>query len=398
MSLIKEFLDATDEAESPKAYFYWSFLASIAAVSNNHVYLERYFYQLYPNIYVLLFGKSGLRKGVPIDFAKNFVRAVNNTRVISGRNSIQSILQQLGRTESDEGRPPLTDAIGFVTASEFASALVEDDQALTILTDLYDGHYNEEYKNTLKTAGTDKLNHVNLTMLGGINSPHFKSVISNADAQGGFIARTFIIYETKRNRVNSLVNRPIMNSREILDYFVPRFIEMGAIKGQMLWTPDARVFYDEWYKAYAEMDLATDDETGTMMRLGDHVLKVGMLLAISDLRLELQYEDVAAAVESCTDFSTNAKRVTSNNEKESSPLSKIIHKVNVMIYKAEGRRLSRRQILQQLYGIGVTSSEVDICLSSLVEMGFLSAEGNKHDVYYTMLDNGVGQLESMMGN
>ena len=124
MSLISEFLASTAESEAPESYFFWSFMAAIAAVSNNNTYFERHYYQLGTNIYVLLFGKSGMRKGVPISLAKQLVEQTGNIRVLSGRASIQSIIMQLGQAYTREGHAPITDATGFISASEFASSQI----------------------------------------------------------------------------------------------------------------------------------------------------------------------------------------------------------------------------------------------------------------------------------
>jgi hypothetical protein len=398
MSVIQDFLEATDESESPKAFFYWSFLAAVAGVVNNKIYLERYFYKLYPNIYVLLFGKSGLRKGVPVNLAKRFVQVVNNTRVISGRISIQALLTELGKTYSrPDGKPPISDAIGFVSASEFASSMVEDDQALTILTDLYDGHYNTEWKNILKSTGTDKLKNVNLTLLGGINSPHFNQAVSISNIQGGFIGRTFIIYETKRNRINSLIQRPLMSIDEIVERFSELFFQMAALHGDMLWTAGGKEFYNEWYNEYVKMDLESEDETGTVMRLGDHVLKVAMLLAVTELRLELTFDDIQDAINSCLNFTNNAKIVTHSASPDVSPLGKLVHEILKALYKTAEKRLSKKQVMRQLYKYGTCSSEIDICIDSLLQMGFLMSDGNVHDQYYTLTDAGIAASEGFFG-
>ncbi len=202
MNWIEEILLGTDEAESPKTFFFWSAIAAISAVMKNKVYLDKHFYKLYPNVYVFLVAKSGLRKGIPIAMAKALVKEVDNTRVISGRNSIQGIIKDLSITVTAPGKPPLRDACGFIVSGEFSTVLIKDPEALTILTDLYDGHYNKEWKNTLKGTGVEELKGVNITVLGALNQTHFRDMISSREVTGGFIARTLIVEETKRARKN----------------------------------------------------------------------------------------------------------------------------------------------------------------------------------------------------
>src|SRR5437773_9702104 len=97
MSWLTELLHSTEELESPQPFWMWSGLATIAAVVKDNVFLNRgKAYKLYPSIYVMLLARSGLRKGPPINLAKRLVKGVDNTRIISGRSSIQAILKEMG--------------------------------------------------------------------------------------------------------------------------------------------------------------------------------------------------------------------------------------------------------------------------------------------------------------
>src|SRR6266704_1581124 len=164
-----------------------------------NVYLDRYYYILYPNIYVFLVARSGLRKGNPVNLAKKLVQEVGVTRVISGRNSIQGVLKDLGKAHSTPNGTIVKDAAGFMISGELASFLIKDPEALTILTDLYDTHVNEpEWKNTTKTQGIDTLKNPCITLLGATNEEHFQDAVPTNAIGGGFIGRTSIVFEGVR--------------------------------------------------------------------------------------------------------------------------------------------------------------------------------------------------------
>lgn len=397
MSLIQDFLASTDDSESPKQYFFWSFLSAIASVVNNKVYLDKFYYKLYPNLYVLLVGKSGLRKGVPVAIAKELVQMVGNTRVMSGRMSIQAMLKELGTARGREKLPPLTDAVGYLVSSEFGSFIVEDDQALTILTDLYDGHYNKNWKNLLKTAGIDTLKNVNLNLLGAINPIHFKTSIPPNAIGGGFIARTFIILESKKHRVNSLTTQP--DKKLDLEYYVEQLSEISNFEGEIVWSPDGKYIYNEWYKIFSEDEV--NDDTGTAERLHDHVLKVAMLIALSQKRMVLTDVDITVAIDSCADFSANAVKLTvGGNKKDSAdPLSPVVQKICEILYETPDHIIARRFLIQKLYSkMGATSPQVDACINNLSEMGFVISERRAHDIFYIMNSDGKASYESLFMN
>lgn len=395
MGLIDDFMESTEEAESPRQYFFWSFLSTVAAVANRNVYLDRGgIYKLYPNIFVLLVGKSGLRKGVPVSIAKKLVEETNLTRVISGRLTLPALIKDLGTAYSREGNTPLTDSVGYLVASEFASFLLDPKEGLTILTDLYDSDYNKSWKNRLKTSGTDSLKNVNLTMLGAINPTHYKDYIPYNAIGGGFIARTFIVLADKPARRNSLVYTP--EKRIDFPYFIEQLIEIGKLKGEMKWSKDAGIVYDEWYQQFSELNLE-DDRTGTLDRFSDSVLKVAMLFALMNKRLELRVEDIEHALDCSSNLIANAKKASAANNEPSKHVGSNIHKIMSVIYNIPERTISRTELLRKLYHEQILAGELDLCIDTLSGMGFIEIDKSEGDIEFTMPDEGAKAFEKIFG-
>src|SRR5882762_846270 len=213
MTFLSTLLDSTIEYETPRAFWYWSALCMISAVVKDNVWAERGSSdnKLYPNIYVMLHADSGLKKGPPVALAKDLVKRVNNTRIISGRSSIQGILKDLGTAYTVPGGKVVSKSVGFIVASEFSSSLVNDPAAMTILTDLYDRQYNEgEYRSLLKME-TFSLKDPTITLFVATNEAHFSDFVALKDVHGGFIGRMFIIAESEVNTLNPLM-RPLARS------------------------------------------------------------------------------------------------------------------------------------------------------------------------------------------
>src|SRR6266850_3710575 len=103
MNFIDELMESVTDLEAPTAFYYWAGLASISAVLQDKVWLDRWIYKCYPNIYVMFHADSGLKKGPPVNLAKDLVKRINGTHIISGRSSIQGILKELGTTQSVPG-------------------------------------------------------------------------------------------------------------------------------------------------------------------------------------------------------------------------------------------------------------------------------------------------------
>jgi hypothetical protein len=310
-SWLETLLSMTDEAESPAQYWRWAALTAISAVVKNNVSLNRHIYRLYPNIYVILVGKSAIKKGPPIALARNLVTRVDNTRVIGGRASIQGIVKELASTYTTSKNRTITDNSGYIVSSEFASSLVEDPAATNILLDLYDGDYHKDgWKNTLKGSAQETLVNPSITLLSGSNETNLKDIIGAKERTNGFVGRIFFIPASRRHTINSLVYAPKvgLDSALLSEYLK----ELAQITGEFEWSEKGGSFYDDWYRTLAkQIDEDDSDETGTTNRLGDHVLKVAMLLHLARCKsLVLEKRDIDDAIEACQPFIKAAADIT----------------------------------------------------------------------------------------
>lgn len=380
----------TMEAETPRSFIMWAGLSAISAIKKRDVWLDKYLYKLTPNIYVLLVAKSGLRKTFAVNqIAKPLVESIGNTRIISGRNSIQGILRELGTSRTTEkGGPPLTDATAALFSGEFSNLVINDPSSLTILTDLYDSHYNPEWENTLKES-RDKLKNISLTMLGATNPEHFKDRISDIDIQGGFIARTLIIMEREKACINPLTEPPKI--RFDINELIPYLQELAKLKGEFKWTNPAKSSFEKWYRDFSSK--AREDKTGTAERLNDHVLKVAMLLSLArDTSLELHNTDMEMAIDLCTEFTTNSRIITDGTGK--SQFSRQTSKVLDILLTTPGNRISRKRLLGLIYG-DLSATELDYVLNTLTEMDAITTIRRDNETFYVMKAEKIAQYENI---
>lgn len=382
MSFVDSVLYYTKDSESPRRYYYWSALAAIAAVVKDNVYLDRFYSKLYPNIYVLLVGRSGLRKGPPVNLARHLVQNVNNTKMYAGRISIQGVIADLSKAKtSPNGGAPNTDAAGFLLASEFASFIIRDPDALTILTDLYDRHYNETWTYLLRNTPEEKLNRPTITMLGASNETHLKDAIPNNAVGGGFIARTFIIYADKKSGVNALVDKP--TDTIPVSKLIAELADIAKCRGEFKWSEGAKDLYRAWYIKLQEVENLRDDPTGTLERLHDHVLKASMLISLSSKRdMVIELTDMKEAITACQAFTPAAKRVAllqAGNAK-SAPGTAI---VLMALLNEPGHQMGRMAMLQKHWA-HFSAPELDSIIEDLYAQKAIKLHLDKNDTIYTL--------------
>lgn len=348
MTWIEDLKNATKEVETPRSWIYWAGLCSIAAITRNKIWIDKQYYKLYPNLYVILLGPSGLGKGFPVNLAKELVSGVGTTKIISGRSSIEGIIKKLAITTTLPGsKGPITHNCGFINAGEFSSSLVRNSDALTILTDLYDGHYHKEWETTLKNSELPSLKKVNITLLGGINETHFNDLITEKEISGGFLARSLIIQEWKKFRKNALLRKQENTVIFDVSAHIPYLKELDKLEGQFQLTPAAIDEFEGWYNEFEPEKM--EDKTGTANRVHDTILKVAMNVSLSRRpELIIGKDDIIEAMNLCLGAALVSKKLTIG-----SGVSVDSAKIRIVMQEllaAPGNRMSRGALLRKHYG------------------------------------------------
>lgn len=382
MNWISSVLEAAQEAETPTSFLYWSAVASIAATIGNNVYMNRKgIYILRPNVYVMLMAKSGLGKGFPVNIAKKLVTAAKCTRVISGRNSVQSLVRDMATSETaeDSPTPKFTDSRCFFVSSEFSTSLVKDEASLTILTDLYDCHWNEEWNTKLISRATDKVVKPNLTILSGSSPAHFFDAIPEVNITGGFVGRLFIVHEEKRSKINPLMSDVI--GEEIEDFWFPYdelskhlkciYEDTKEIERKFRWSRSAANIWEAWYRPFRKLEVT--DKTGYAERLPDHALKVAMCLSLAETSAcIIQDAHIEESIERVMNLEYSTKRVSEGKGKD--PLSAQAKIILDILLTAQDYTMGRQKLLVKGYG-DFDSVTLDRIVDSIfMEQGWIVKE------------------------
>lgn len=389
MPFLDNVLTFTKEYEAPSRFYYWAALTAISAILKDNVYFDMgKAYKLYPNVYVLLYGPSGVRKGPPIAMAEKLVKAVGNTRVINGRASIEAIIKELGTFKTQPNKQMVKDSCGFVVASELSSSIISNPSAMDIMTNLYDRIYNEgdwEYK--LKVGESHKLSKPTVTWLSGSNEALFKDFIPDKNIHGGLVGRLFVIGENKPNVINSLMFDPGQplddNAYKILaDDLLP----LKDLSGPFEMDVEIRHVVDEWYKVFKK-DKAPllEDTTGFASRILDFLIKTAMLVSSARRRdKKILLCDVEEAQEQILPLlhTTNKISNLSNKKQDAGESTKraliLTHLANQLEFKS-----SRRDILRSL-SLQINHEDLDKFVDLMFQMDALESSREGNEQYYAL--------------
>ncbi len=360
--------------ETPSSWIWWSLVSCISAAAGNNYHLTTLSGKLvyYPNLYIMLLGESGLGKGYPVNLAKRLVSEANVTRVIAGRSSIQAIIKELATTRTVEGKTPISDSRGFIINGELSTAIIADPDALTILTDLYDGNYNKVWTNLLKGDGPEKLKNPYITALFGSSPAHFYDSIPQANIEGGYIGRNLIIYEEKRSQDLDLLDnssdKDDMFESYIAPKYVPHLVDIGSKKGPIIPNEDARNKFNDWRRKWRASQGA--DKTGFFNRVPDHVLKLSMCLSLAEMDFngEITQVHIEEAISKVTQLIYANKRTVEGRGPD--PLAAATKNVLDHLLAADNQTLPRKVLLWKGYG-NYNSFTLDQIMENLLEMGWI---------------------------
>lgn len=418
MNWLDDLVNQHSELESPKSFWKWSAIAAISAVVKDQIWMNRQIYNLYPNIYVMLHAESGLKKGPPISMAKQLVKPLNNTKIISGRSSIQGILKELGTAHTLPGGKVITKSTAFICSSELSSSIVEDKVATTILTDLYDRQYNVGQWQSLLKMETFQLKDPTITMLTATNEAMSEDFFTKSAIQGGYFARTFIVYEKEVQNNNSLIyplsNPPnYVTSSEYLKELAKLSGPFKALAqleedneykykklkmGREIWFNNVGIIYDDWYDNFKGMikNQEIKDETGTLNRFGDSVLKVAMLISLADAPvLEVLEPSMLQAITECEKLIGNVRRTTLGKQGMSN--TSILKSLVIMeLLNRELHQVTRTVMMKKLWMHYSNSEEFDGMMQSFDAAGIIKTNSIGNQIIYTMPEEQVVEYKRFM--
>jgi len=289
-SLIDEYLRYTAGQESPELFHVWVMLVMIASVLERDVYLNRAYYKIFPNLYVILVaGTAKCHKSVSINMGVNgvlpelddppkvFAQKITNERLIQ-------FLSNQAEVESDvvEDRVQFT-ASGLIAATELSTFLgrtAMDSGIITTLTDLYDSP--DEWRYETKTAGTNVLQNTCINMIGASTGKWLRTAIPSEAVGGGFISRSIFVYQDQPKRLIPFPEDEIPEDiSTIRERIINDLNHINQLEGEMKLTPEAKHWYTEWYEKDAERT-AQHHESNFFTRWSESILKVAMLLSVSE--------------------------------------------------------------------------------------------------------------------
>ena len=299
--------DYTEQTESPEMFHIWCGLSALSASTQRKVYIDRSYFQIYPNLYVVIVSPPGsCRKSSAMSYARSLLDQVPEINIESNKMTPQALIKSLSSqplkqattkttAKSQKGVQLKKVCATILWSSEFSVTLGSDANQtgmLSLLTDLFDCPNSWKYE-TL-SRGREVLSNVFLGILGATTPDWLSTSIPTDAIGGGFTSRIIFVSQSRRRRNNPW---PKMSPKllALRDALVHDLLEIAQLEGPMKITKEAEEFYDHWYNA---LDPHYMDERfwGYVERKPVHLLKVAMLISLSfsnSMLIKVSYLEMA---------------------------------------------------------------------------------------------------------
>ena len=276
---LTSYAEYTSEQESPSLFHFWVGTSVIASTMERRCYINRGYYTLFPNLYIVLIGASArVRKTSAISIGYEIFREANSKSVIVSQKTtpeaIISIFVEGYKERGVSGGVIVADELGVFLGGQLKSM-----DLMQLLTKWYDCPKHFEYHTMMR--GKEIMDCVYCNMIAGTTPQWLKDSMPPHAVGGGFTSRIIFVYQDKPEKLVAFPE--ITDAQKRMKVKLLHDLQsISKLKGQYKLTKGAREWYERWY-----MDVFRPETTphmaldGYFGRKHDTLLKVAMCLSAS---------------------------------------------------------------------------------------------------------------------
>lgn len=389
-------------SEGIPRFLKWSLYSITAAILERKVWAKLPRHTIYPNMYIMLTGPSGVRKSTTSGYAMELLRAVGGVSVMAEILTSQAMLKDMSAISQEKsikyrGQEYKTASM-FLYNGEAATLFKgnsEQNDVKTFLTEFYQCKPSElsnecAYKKSLAgLAEPIELPNICLNVLMCSTLDWFLGSLKEEEMFGGFAARFLFVVERNMDNIQlvKIAERP-PSTEHLKEKLVHDLQQIQDLVGPFKMTQEFEMAYD----IYRMENLAflkknrTPELTGYYARRDEYVMKIAMVLCVlesSEMILEARHWHKAA--EEIKDIEDGMFYVYKPVPK--SPNRHSIAEVwNYIRYRRGNTKKS--ELYQRFYGV-YSIRQINENITMLKQMGFVRSELLEKMTYYLPIQDKV---------
>jgi len=345
-------------SDAPAKYQELMALSIIATVLGRQAYLKYGVHNLYPNLFIVLLGKSTImRKSACLNMAKTIIKKFNPDLILPKEFSPEALFNLL----SDKPE-------GLISWSEFGSFLISTTKNYQagikeFLTEAFDC---PEVLNKKLVDKSYTIEDVYINIITATTLHWFIDRITEADTLGGFLGR-FIFVPCKLEDKNGWYYIPQPEPVNISNMLLADLKKISGIKGEITISEEAKTILIKWLRRHEdELEIIDDSKgiSGFYARLSDYILKFATLYEISGFNsLVISEISLLRAVKLVNQLKQSLNELMADHiafTQEAKDMQKIMN-----LIKAEPEGIIRRDRLLQ--NSNMTAKQLNEILDTLVQ-------------------------------
>lgn len=345
------FVRYTSKTEAPRSYRKWIAISMVAAALQRKCYVEWGTITWYPNMYIILVGPSGVRKGTGMDPGHDLLHdiGIKTSAESTTRQALIRRLKSSSYTEVNQGTGEISGHCSMtVFSQEFTVFLgYQNKELMADLCDWYDCRKKWTYET--KHFGIDEIVGVWVNIIGATTPRLIQSSMPPDAIGGGLTSRIVFVSEMHKGKTVSL---PFLTKEDIELYELLKFDleKINLMAGRYKFTEDFLKKWDTWYtKTDSSPPPFKDDRlAGYVSRRPTHIMKLAMILSSSRSgEMVLKVGDLERAIETLVEVEPNMPQVFSGVGK--SGIADIIPRVMTYIAETREREVSMPELMQNFY-------------------------------------------------
>lgn len=300
------YLAYTGGGETPTFYNRWAAITAIGALIGKSAFLKLGHKKIYPNVYCMLIGSAGARKGTAIKTMKKLILSSGYSTVSASKVTKEKFLMDLAGVDTLEGADLSKDDIldanlfgsdedkvaeTFIISDEFNDFFGNNIlEFISLLGALWD--WEGPYENRVKNSKSYIINNPCISIIGG-NTPTGFSLAFPPEIIGqGFFSRLIMVFSEPTGRRIAFPAEPCMEDTANLVAILQR-IRLQT-QGEFQISGGAKNLLEKIYsdQVFDTLDIRFESY---LNRRFDHLLKLCMIHAASRLSMEITDADVRYA-------------------------------------------------------------------------------------------------------
>ena len=283
MSLIEDFVAATNNGLSPERFRRWTALSMISTALDRRVWTSIVRGKaLYPNLYVLLVGPPGVGKSTAISPARRCLETQPHIALSPNSITHEAFIKLLSERAKEldmvNGEPKQRATLGLFL-SEWGTFLRRpENDDLSMLADIYDCE-NFERLTIGRWDDPEKARNLYVNILAACTPAWFAEGFPPNSYEQGLPTRFQFIYSTGQDVKPDFEFTEEARNTSIADKFLPKLDKLTKYAGFVQWSAAAGKAFNKWKQGGFEPRPRDPLLVGYCERRHLHVAKMSILFA-----------------------------------------------------------------------------------------------------------------------